>query len=310
MAPEQRIIVTEPLTQEAIEWLSERALVEQIAVDEAGFDEAIVRATALIVRTYTTVDQDLLDRAPALRVIGRAGTGLDNIDLDACRERNIEVVNTPDANRQAVVEYVVSILATTLRPLPPHIHRGHTDAEWTIARRDAMTSRQMSECRLGILGLGEIGRRVAEVAAAIGFQVQYCDIEEIAAEHRFGATPVDLETLLRTSDVLTVHVDGRASNKHYLSTHQLNQLQPNSLLINTSRGFVIDGEALAAMLVANPDRSAVLDVHEREPISADDPLLCLPNAILLPHSASRTAAAQRAMSWVVQGVWQAVQGAG
>ena len=307
MAHEQRIIVTEPLSQEAIDWLSDRATVQQIAVEDPAFNDALEGAAGLIVRTYTTVDRDMLDRAPNLRVVGRAGTGLDNIDVDACRERGIEVVHTPDANRQAVVEYVTSILAACLRPLPPRIDCGCTSAEWTAARRSAITPRQMSECRLGILGLGAIGRRVAEVATAIGLSVQYHDIEEIPPEHRCGGVPVGLDTLLRSSDVLTIHVDGRAGNRHFLSTDQFEKMPPNVLLINTSRGFVVDGEALAAMLHANPDSSAVLDVHEHEPIPADDPLLGVPNATLLPHAASRTAAAQRAMSGVVRGVWNATE---
>jgi phosphoglycerate dehydrogenase-like enzyme len=307
MAHEQRIIVTEPLSREATDWLSDRASVQQIGVEDPGFKDALERASGIIVRTYTTVDRDMLDRAPDLRVVGRAGTGLDNIDVDACRERGIEVVHTPDANRQAVVEYVTSILTTVLRPLPPPIDRGHTPAEWAAARRSATAQRQMSECRLGILGLGAIGKRVAEVATAIGMCVQYHDIEEIPPEHRCGGVPVALDVLLHSSDVLTIHVDGRADNRHFLSTDQFNQLLPNVLLINTSRGFVIDSRALAAMLRTHPDSMAVLDVHEHEPIVADDPLLSVPNATLLPHAASRTAAAQLAMSWVVQDVWKAVE---
>jgi len=307
MASEQRIIVTEFLSQEAIDWLSERAVVQQIAADDPGFNQALSVATGLIVRTYTEVNRALLDRGPGLRVVGRAGTGLDNIDVDACRERDIEVVNAPHANRQAVVEYVMSILSTHLRPLPPKIDRGFTSEEWAIARQNAIAPRQMSECLLGILGLGAIGKRVAEVATAIGFSVQYHDIEQIPSEHRFGAASVDLDTLLRTSDVLTIHVDGRAGNRHFLGGDRLSNLLPTVLLINTSRGFVVDSEALAAMLCDNPDASAVLDVHESEPVSADDPLVGLPNACLLPHAASRTAAAQRAMSWVVQGVWHAIE---
>lgn len=303
MASKPRILVTEPLAQEAIEWLSERASVQQIGKDDSGFDDAISTATGLIVRTYTKVDRGLLDRGVNLRVVGRAGTGLDNIDTDACRERGIQVVNTPDANRQAVVEYVTSILGTCLRPLPPRIARGHSTEEWAAARRQAISPRQMSERRLGILGFGAIGKRIAEVAAAIGFVVQYNDILEIPIEYRFAATPVDLDTLLQTSDVLTIHVDGRSSNAHFLGEDRLAKLLPDVLLINTSRGFVVDGIELANMLLANPEASAVLDVHEREPIPPDDPLLGIPNAVLLPHAASRTEAAQRAMSWVVRDVW-------
>jgi D-3-phosphoglycerate dehydrogenase / 2-oxoglutarate reductase len=308
MAIDQRIIVTEPIAKEAIQWLSQRAIVQQIDVSDPGFDNAITQATGLIVRTYTDVDRHLLTRGRRLRVVGRAGTGLDNIDIEACHECGIKVVNTPDANRQAVVEYVTSIIATFFRALPPRIDQVHTDEQWVTARHAAIAPKQMSESTLGILGLGAIGKRVAAVASAIGFTVQYYDVKQIAPASRHGAHPVDFETVLSTSDALTVHVDGRSSNTHLLNAGNLPSLLPTALLINTARGLVIDSTALAETLCATPGITAVLDVHEQEPILETNPLMGLPNAQLFPHAASRTAAAQRAMSWVVRDVWNVLDG--
>ncbi len=307
MAVLPKIIVTEPLAEEAIDWLSARSHVVRMGVDEDGFRAEAADADALIVRTYTQVNAAVLSAAPRLRVVGRAGTGLDNIDLAACEDRLIRVVHTPEANRQAVVEYVTSLLMNAFRPIPPPVAGGLTSEAWGNARRMAMAPRQLSECRVGILGMGQIGRRVAEVMAVIGCHVQFHDVVEIPIADRCGAESLDLPDLLKTSDVLSVHVDGRVGNHHFLGAECLAMMRDDAVLINTSRGFVVDSAALAAQLTARPTMRAILDVHEQEPIPRGAPLRGCSNAVLLPHAASRTAAAQRAMSWVVKDVLTALQ---
>ena len=274
---------------------------QRIRVDDSAFREHLANAAGVVVRTYTQVDEAFLNGAPKLKVVGRAGVGLDNIDVNACTARGIEVVHTPDANTQAVVEYVVSILGAAFRPLHP-LTEGADVSRWAQLRTEAMAPRQLSQITLGILGLGRIGSRLAQVAEAIGMPVQFCDIREIDMEGRHGAACVDMQTLLRTSDVVSVHVDGRIANRHLLGEHDLMQVPEHALLINTSRGFVIDHAALAVVLSARPAMRAVLDVHEPEPVPPESPLLHQANAILLPHAASRTDAAQAAMSWVVRDV--------
>lgn len=297
-----RIVVTEQLDDEPLAWLEERADVMQVTQGDGGFDEAIHDAQGLVVRTYTQVDEALLQSAPSLKVVGRAGTGLDNIDLEACAARGIEVVHVPDANRQAVVEYVTSMLAHIVRPLPPPIEGGMSSEAWTAMRRAAIAPRQMSELRLGVLGLGRIGTRVAQIAAAIGFDVRYTDLRNIPEGDRGGACPVPFESLLAESDILTVHVDGRPGNHHLLSGDRLDTMRPDAVLVNTARGMVLDTTALAHTLERRPSMRAILDVHEIEPVPAGCPLHACPGAMLLPHAASRTRAAQRAMSWVVRDV--------
>ena len=232
---------------------------------------------------------------------GRAGVGLDNVDLEACRKRGIEVVNTPDANTQAVVEYVTSIVSGCLRAGKPLTEPVDSKA-WSTLRDQQIVDRQMNEMTFGILGFGRIGSRMAEVAAAIGFNVVYHDIEDIPVESRRDARSVDMDTLLEESDVLTIHVDGRPSNHGLLGSGEIGRLSASVLLINTSRGFVIDTDALAGFLHRHPDARAVLDVHEPEPVPSSNPLLGLSNAVLYPHLASRTRAAQANMSWVVRDV--------
>jgi phosphoglycerate dehydrogenase-like enzyme len=302
------VAVTETLAERAAEWLGERVELLRATPSDPAFADAADRIEGLVVRTYTTVDAALLAGLPRLKVVGRGGVGLDNIDLEACKARGVTVVHTPDANTQAVVEFVLCCLCDALRPRAA-LETAVSKDEWQRLRdEDLVALWQMSELRLGILGLGRIGRRVAEVARAIGFDVVFHDIRGIPDEERNGAEPVDLETLFRTSDIVTVHVDGRASNRHLVGERLLALLKADAIVINTSRGFVVDQPALARWLEANPAAMALLDVHDPEPIPANSPLLGCDNACLTPHLASRTLTAMDNMSWVVRDVVAVLEG--
>lgn len=300
------VIQTEHLSEGAAGWLAERADLVVAAPGTPAFDDAAPVAQGLVVRTYTSVDEALLARMPALRAVGRAGVGLDNVDTQACERRGVRVFNTPDANTQAVVEYVTCLVCDALRPRA-FLDGAVSRARWDELRAEVVAHRQMSELRLGVLGLGRIGRRVAQVMRAIGFEVVFNDSAGIPQEHWNGARPVGVQELFESSDVITVHVDGRPSNRGFVSAALVERMRADAVFINTSRGFVVDHRALAGALRANPGMLALLDVHEPEPVTADNPLLGLPNAHLAPHLASRTDAAMEAMSWVVRDVWEAIR---
>lgn len=301
------VIQTEHLSEAAAGWLAERADLVVAAPGTPAFADAAPVAQGLVIRTYTAVDEALLARLPALRAVGRAGVGLDNVDMQACARRGIRVFSTPDANTQAVVEYVTCLVCDALRPRA-FLDAAVSRARWDELRAEVVAHRQMSELRLGILGLGRIGRRVAQVMRAIGFDVVFNDSAAIPQEHWNGARPVGVEELFESSDVISVHVDGRASNRGFVSAALLARMRADAVFINTSRGFVVDHRALAGALRANPGMLALLDVHDPEPVTADNPLLGLANAHLAPHLASRTDAAMEAMSWVVRDVWDAIRG--
>lgn len=303
----QLAIICEPISDPAREWLAARCEVLEAGVSSVEFANSCQNAVALVVRTYTQVDAALLERMPALRVVGRAGVGTDNIDLVAARARGIQVVSTPDANTQAVVEYVVCLWADALRPRL-YLDKVLGKEAWDQARVDVQATWQMDELQLGVLGLGRIGRRVAQVAAAIGFEVVYHDLLEIELSQRHGARPVSACELFAESDVITVHIDGRASNRGFVSRGLINTMRPDAVLINTSRGMAVDHAALAEFLRLNPAAMAILDVHDPEPICAGNPLLGVLNAHLAPHLASRTASAMEAMSWVVRDVVAVLSG--
>ena len=299
MPDRPRVILVEPIEPAPLAWLRGQVDLVESAPGEPGFEEAMAEAEGLVVRTSTRVDESMLQMAPRLRVVARAGVGLDTINLEACRARGIAVLNTPGANTQAVVEFTITVLADALRPRNA-IEDPVDDATWNGMRSGEHAKEQMDQLTLGILGMGHIGRRVAEVAGVIGFGVIYTDLEEIPIAHRHGAMPVSLEELLRRSNALTVHVDGRESNRHFLGASRLALRPADGLLINTSRGSIIDEKAMAEHLVRCPRSRAILDVLEHEPVPRDCPLLGLSNATLYPHIASRTRTGLENMGWVVR----------
>ncbi len=305
-----RVVITETLDTLCAQWLEKRAeLIWCPLEDESRLRTALADAEGLIVRTYTQVNDALLDLAPKLKVVGRAGVGLDNIDLEACRRRGVRVVYTPDANTQAVVDYVLGLMLDVLRPwtaMPAGI-----TPEAFHALRKSEVGLQLDQLTLGILGLGRIGKKLARVASTLGMKVLACDLLPEASLRAAVDTPfdyVDQATLFRESHIVTVHVDGRPENRHLLNRRSLADLREDSVLINAARGMLVDAQALADWARAHPQARVLLDVHEPEPPTADYPLWNISNVTLLPHLASRTPTALENMSWVVRDIWRVLEG--
>lgn len=307
-----RVVIAETLDDHCAAWLAERAEVVRCEPGDAGdLHTQLCTADALIVRTYTRVDADLLAAAPQLKVVARAGVGLDNIDLDACKRRDVAVVYTPDANTQAVVEYVFALIFDALRPR--RTLTTPVDAGTFRELRKTCVGTQLDTLTLGIVGLGRIGKRVGQVAHALGVNLLVNDLLPEASLRKQATYPcdfVDKYALYAHSDIVTLHVDGRTDNRHMIDADALSHFNPTGLLINTSRGFVIDTAALTLWLSDHPDAQVVLDVHDPEPPSPTaSPLWNVPNARLLPHLASRTHTAMRNMAWVVRDVVAVLEGA-
>lgn len=308
MAARPLVIQTEHIDPEPAAWLGERCELVQCPSDDAArFNGLLERADGLLIRTYTRVDAPMLARAPRLRVVARAGVGLDNVDIPACRGRGVQVVSTPGANTRAVVELVTAFMLDALRPRA-FTDRALDQRTWNATRKDLIAPRQLSDLTLGIVGLGRVGSGVARVGVALDMTVVYHDLLDFPPERRFGATPVRFDEALARADVLTLHPDGRPGNRHLVNAAALARLKPDVVFINTSRGFIVDAAALAAFLRANAGARALLDVHDPEPFGPDYPLLGLPNARLTPHIAAATATAHRNMSWVVRDLWRVLAG--
>jgi len=302
------VIQAEDLDEVCAAWLSERCDLVRCRCDEANFRAHLLQAEGLVVRSYTPVDAEMLEAAKKLRVVGRAGVGLDTIDLAACKQQGVRVVHTPGANTQAVVELVFAMLLDVVRPRE-FLRRPIVDLDaWKEARRRLTGTRELGSMMLGILGLGRIGSRIAQVAGAFGMSVIYHDTQDIAEDKRFGARPVGRDELLATSDVLTLHVDGSPKNRHIIGADEFAQMKPEVVFLNASRGFVVDAIACAAFMIDHPKACAMLDVHDPEPFDATYPLLDIKNVHLTPHIGGATKAASLAMSWVVRDVWAVLSG--
>ncbi len=302
------VIQTEHLDAEAAAWLAERCELVQCPPDlnDPAFAELLGRAEGLVIRTYTQVNEALLARAPKLRVVARAGVGLDNVDQPACAARGVAVISTPGANTRAVVEYVFALIADALRPRES-LDAAIDQTDWNTRRKSLLADKQLSDLTMGIIGLGRVGSGVARVAKALDMRVVYHDLVDLPADKRFGAEYATTAEVFAQTDILTLHPDGRKENRHLLNAAALAKCKPDVLILNTARGFLVDSAALAEFLRAHPKAAAVLDVHDPEPFGPGYPLLGVPNARLLPHLAAATKTAHRNMSWVVRELWEVLE---
>ncbi|PYP36193.1 MAG: phosphoglycerate dehydrogenase [Gemmatimonadetes bacterium] len=256
-------------------------------------ERALAGAHALIVRSETRVTADLLTRGPNLRVIARAGTGVDNIDVHAATRRGIAVMNTPGANTVSAAEHAMGLLLSLARHIPwaaEAMRRG----EWDRKRFEGTELRGKT---IGIVGLGRIGGHVAQLARAFGMQVVGHDpylSPERAAELQLKLLPLD--QLLGQADVVTLHVAHTEQTHHLINAERLKLMKPTAVLVNTARGELVDEAALADALREKRIGGAAIDVFAVEPLPADAPLRTLERVILTPHLAASTAEAQERVS--------------
>ena len=233
---------------------------------------------------------------------------MENIDVAACRKRGIEVVYTPDANTLAVGDFVFGYMLQLLRPWAFFRDRVYQPKEFKRIR-DTQRGRQLNELTLGILGMGRVGRRVGHIAAnGFGMRVIYNDLLDVRDQLDFIATPMDKLALYRSCDVLSIHVDMRRGNENLVGRNELSLMKPGAILINTSRGEVLDASALVEALREQRLAGAAIDVFWPEPPKGDFPLLGMNNVLLTPHIAARTHTALENMSWVVRDVVEVLEG--
>jgi (S)-sulfolactate dehydrogenase len=290
--------VTMPLVVVS-EFMNEAALAPLRAEHEVLFDPelvdersallaAVADAEAIIVRNRTQVDDELLTAAPRLRVVGRLGVGLDNIDMGACQRRGIAVHPATGANTRAVAEYVIASVMMLFRGAYQARDR-MVDGAWP---RGALQGRETSGKTLGLVGLGGIARVVAERATAFGMTVAAFDPFLTADDPAWtGVTRVDnLADLLARSDAISLHVPLTDSTRHLINADSLGTMRSGAIVVNTSRGGVVDDAALAAAIRNGQIAGAALDVFETEPLTATaaEMFADLDNVVLTPHIAGLT----------------------
>jgi len=262
---------------------------------------------ALIVRNRTRVDAELLARAPKLRVVGRLGVGLDNIDVEACKARGIQVIPATGANALAVAEYVVCAAMLLLRGA--YLSSAEVAAgEWP---RGALgEGREVAGKTLGIVGFGGIGRLVAKLAQGLGMNVIAADALIPPASPVWrgsGVVQRPLDALLAESDAITLHVPLTNDTRRLIDAARIGRMKQGAVLINTARGGVVDEAALVAALKSGRLGGAALDVFEHEPLPAGSPLADAPNLLLTPHVAGVTREAnERVSSMIAQKVEEAL----
>jgi phosphoglycerate dehydrogenase-like enzyme len=298
------IVVSETLSDRALAWLAERAEVRRPKPEELF--GSLADADGLVVRTYTQVNDELLDAAPKLRVVGRAGVALENIDVPACRARGVEVVHTPAANTLAVVDYTVRMMIEMNRRFWPI--REPLSPEAFHAERKQSYGQFLSELTLGIVGCGRIGSRVGRVAAAMGMRVLYNDILDIPVD--YPAEAVEKDTLWAESDIVTIHVPVTDLTRKFIDAATLAKFKPGSQFINAARGQCVEYAALAEAVRSGQVSACALDCHDPEPPPPEYPMYSVlgENVILTPHVAARVPAAMERMSDVVYDVLAVLEG--
>jgi (S)-sulfolactate dehydrogenase len=286
-----RILISEFMDGPAVDWLRSRFEVDyrpKLVDDAATLQSAVPFADAWIVRNRTQVRGRALEAAGSLRVIGRLGVGLDNIDTDACRARGIEVIPATGANAESVAEYVITAALGGLRGV---FFSTRAVEAGTWPRQMLSQGREAAGKTLGIIGLGNIGLLTARKAIALGMRVIACDTQ-LAADavewKEVEAPPRTLDQLLRESDVVSLHVPLTAETRGLLDAKRLSLMKRDAMLINTARGGLVDEAAVASMLREGRLGGAALDVFEKEPLPPGTPLAGAPRLLCTPHIAGIT----------------------
>lgn len=258
--------------------------------------EGVRDAEGLLCLLTDRIDEALMSAAPRLRVISQYAVGVDNIDVAAATRRGIVVGNTPDVLTDATADMAFALLMAAARRLVEGVDYARA-GRWRTWGPLTLLGRDVHGATLGIVGLGRIGRAVARRARGFDMRVLYYDCaRDEAAEGEFGPGCADLDTLLAESDFVTLHVPLTPATYHLIGREQLRRMKPTAVLINTSRGPVVDQEALVEALRAGEIGYAALDVTDPEPLPPDHPLLRLPNAIVTPHIASASVTARDQMA--------------
>jgi lactate dehydrogenase-like 2-hydroxyacid dehydrogenase len=308
-----KILITKRIYPEAVELLRRDFDVDYEGTDAGLTTDALVarsRGCAAVVSQLTDkLGADVLARLEGVRVIANVAVGYDNIDVPAATARGIAVTNTPGVLTDTTADFAFTLLMATARRIP-EAHAFVHSGRWKTWLIDLLAGQDIYGATLGLFGLGRIGAAVARRARGFNMRILYCDACPAAPEleAELGATRVSKEELLRQSDFVSLHVPLTSETRHFIGAAELKLMKPTAVLINTSRGPVVDEAALADALAAHQIWAAGLDVFESEP-HINPRLLAQPNAVVAPHIASASVATRRRMSMMaVENAAAAVRG--
>jgi len=285
-----KVIVADKVSSEGVDILKQAAEVDvRTGLPKEDLIACIGDYDGLVVRSATKVTADVIAAADKLRIIGRAGVGVDNIDVPAATQRGILVVNSPEGNTIAAAELTMAHLLSLSRNIPAadaSVKRG----EW---ERNKYVGVEAYNKTLGIIGLGKIGREVARRAQAFGMRVIGQDpFLSADVAKKLGVELVDLEALLRQCDYITLHLPKNKETEGMIGRAQFDIMKDGVRIVNVARGGIIEEQALAEALTSGKVAGAAVDVYSEEPIPADNPLLTAPNVVTTPHLGASTEEAQ------------------
>ncbi|MBI2554610.1 MAG: phosphoglycerate dehydrogenase [Candidatus Rokubacteria bacterium] len=292
------VIVTDGLQEIGIEALRREGLSVEVVptLTEPDLCVAIANADGLIVRSATKVTAKVIEAGRQLQVVGRAGAGVDNIDVEAASERGIIVMNTPGANTIAVAEHTIGLLLALARKLP-QAHGALKGGRW---EKERFAGVELFNKVLGIIGLGRIGSEVARRALGLRMQViAYDPYLTAEAAQRMGVEVVELDQLLARADFISVHVPLTPETRNFLGAGEFARMKDGVRIINCARGGVLSEEALVKAVRDGKVAGAALDVFEKEPLPPDHPLLGLDQVIVTPHLAASTEEAQSGVALAI-----------
>jgi D-3-phosphoglycerate dehydrogenase len=293
-----RVLVSDDLSPEAVRILRSAGLEVDVKVGLApeALEKIVGDYDALAVRSATKVTAKLIDRATRLKVVGRAGVGVDNVDLAAATRRGIVVMNTPGGSSVTVAELALAMMLSLSR----HVAAATASVKAGRWEKKRFQGRELAGKTLGVVGVGNIGSVLVDRALALKLRVVAADpflSPEAAA--KLGAQLVDLDTLWREADVVSLHVPLTDQTRHLVNAATIAKMKPGALLVNCARGGIVDERAVAEAVASGRLGGAALDVFEKEPPPADHPLLAVDDVVLTPHIGASTEEAQSAVAVAV-----------
>ncbi|MEX1254707.1 MAG: D-glycerate dehydrogenase [Dehalococcoidia bacterium] len=295
-----RVYVTRELPGDALDRLRRDAETEVWRNELPPPREELLRAVrdidGLISLLTDTIDAELLDAAPKLRVVSNVAVGYDNIDVPAATARGVLVCNTPGVLTETTADFAFALLLAAARRLP-EAERAVREGRWKTWHPSFLLGRDVYGATLGIVGLGQIGEAVARRARGFSMRVLYTNrTRRDDLERELTVESVGFEDLLAQADFVSVHVPLTPETRHMFDDAAFARMKPTAILVNTSRGAVVDEGALRRALETKQIAAAAIDVAEQEPLASHDPLLRLPNLLVTPHIASASVATRERMA--------------
>lgn len=296
-----KVIITQSMAEDGINLLRYNPNFEVVVLEKdqkAELREEIKDADAIVVRSGVKVTPELLSHTNTLKIVGRAGAGYDNIDVDACSKDGIVVMIAPTGNTNGVVELTIGLLFALVR----HIPKADSTMKDGVWAKKNLKGTELKDKTLGLVGLGKIGGRVAEIAQSLGMNVlALVKNKNKKRDIHFKGEFVDsLDDMLPRVDFLSLHVPFNQHTKHMIGSEELAKMKPSAYLVNTARGSVIDENALYTALKDGKINGAAVDVYSEEPASKDDfPFVELDNVIATPHLGASTAESQSNVSRII-----------